>query len=256
MGRRHHLCSDLIGTQRVCCRTGMLILLKIPEGSIRVEVHGCGYMVSVILETYTPAMGVPTPSPRLCSFLVAAFGCWVMHSVSILGYHLSFSSVIVPPGFSIIVVLETIVHSITQGTYIFRMYLFGQNRYILACCCMLVLLEVGFGLTWAGHVAVSDTIQEVHTRDQGVEWVITAFFVISASVDVFITASVSRQLRRSRMNGFKQTKYLIDRVIRWTISTGMLTSSVAITIILLWYFNRDSFIWGGMCTIEPGCELI
>ncbi|KAF8882589.1 hypothetical protein BD779DRAFT_1542820 [Infundibulicybe gibba] len=160
----------------------------------------------------------------LGSLLVSAFGCWVLHSFAILGYDLPFYGVIVPPAFSIIIALETIVHSTTQGTYIFRMYRFGQNRHILACCCVLMLFEVGFGFTWAGRVAINDTIQHVDARDQGIEWVITSFFTISAFLDVFITVSMSYQLRRSRLNGLKQTKYLIDRIIRWTIRKHIITS--------------------------------
>ncbi|KAF8870574.1 hypothetical protein BD779DRAFT_1579440, partial [Infundibulicybe gibba] len=160
----------------------------------------------------------------LGSFLVSASGCWILHSFAILGYDLPFYGVIVPPGFSIAIVLETIVHSTTQGTYIFRMYRFGQNRYILVGCCMLVLFEVGFGFTWAGRVAISDTIQHIDARNRGIQWVITSFFTISAFLDVFITVSMTYQLKRSRLSGLKQTNYLIDRIIRWTIRERIIAS--------------------------------
>ncbi|KAF8882464.1 hypothetical protein BD779DRAFT_1674992 [Infundibulicybe gibba] len=137
----------------------------------------------------------------------------------------------IPFVFSIAVALEAIVHCTVQGAYIF--------------------LELGMGLAWTGRVAIpSTTVLQVDARDQQTRWIITSFFTISAFVDVFITASVSYQLRRRRTNSLKRTKYLIDKVIQWTIPTGMLTSAVAIAIVLVWNIQRDSFLWVGICAFE------
>ncbi|KAF8882433.1 hypothetical protein BD779DRAFT_929710 [Infundibulicybe gibba] len=140
----------------------------------------------------------------LCCSLHLLSECWVIHSAIILGYDQPFYDVIVPTGISITVVLGTVVQVTGKGTYIFRMYRFGQNRYALACCCVLILLELGLGFVWAGRVAISDTAWQRGARERRIEWVITAQFTVSAFIDVFVTASVSYQLWRSRANGLKQ----------------------------------------------------
>ncbi|KAF8882438.1 hypothetical protein BD779DRAFT_1543245 [Infundibulicybe gibba] len=192
----------------------------------------------------------------LCSVLHLSSECWIIHNVIILGYDQLSYNVIVPLGLSISVVLGTIMQTIGKGTYIFRMYRFGQNRYILACCCVLILLELGFGLMWAGRVAINDTAQQVDERDQGIKWLITTQFAVSAFIDMLITASVSYQLWRSRVDGLKRTRYLIDKIMQWMIQTGMLTSAVDIAIVLTWNFNRDSFVWLGLSAIEPDCYAV
>ncbi|KAF8882441.1 hypothetical protein BD779DRAFT_1674978 [Infundibulicybe gibba] len=170
---------------------------------------------------------------------------------------------------------EIIVHSTAQGAYIFRMYRFGHNHYLLLCFCILVLLELGFGFRWVGRVAINriTAVQLVNILALEIKWDITSFFTISAFVDVFIAVSMTYQLVRSRSNGLKQTKHLIDKIIRLTIrervidcfispvfnvtvpeATGMLTSSLAIVIVLLWNLDKPtSFTWAGMCALEPCC---
>ncbi|KAF8882400.1 hypothetical protein BD779DRAFT_1542959 [Infundibulicybe gibba] len=141
---------------------------------------------------------------RLSDMLHLMCECWLIHSVGILGYGRPFYAVMVPIGFSIAVALEVIVHVIVQGVYIFRMYRFGKNPYILASCCALVLVEAGMGFAWAGWVAASAIMLQVDARNQQIRWMITCFFTISAFVDVFITASLSYQLWQSRMMGLKR----------------------------------------------------
>ncbi|KAF8882421.1 hypothetical protein BD779DRAFT_928739 [Infundibulicybe gibba] len=192
----------------------------------------------------------------LGSFLKFALDCWLLHSSIVLQYDTPSEDIVVPIGFSIVVAVEIIVHSTAQGTYIFRMYRFGHNRYLLAFSCVLVLIELGFGFTWVGRVAIpgATAVRLVAVLAQEIVWDITSFFTVSAFVDVFIAVSMTYQLVRSRSSGLKQTKHLIDRIIRLTIPTGMLTSSVAITIVLLWNLGkRDSFTWAGMCSLEPCC---
>ncbi|KAF8882430.1 hypothetical protein BD779DRAFT_929639 [Infundibulicybe gibba] len=189
----------------------------------------------------------------LCSALRLLSDCWVIHSILISGYDQPFYGVIIPVGLSISIVLGTIVQAIGKGTYIFRMYRFGQNRYILACCCVLILVELGLGLVWAGRVAINDIALQVETREQEIEWVITTQFTISAFIDVFVTASVSYWLRQNRADGLKRTRYLADKIMQWTIQTGILTSAMAIAVVLMWNIKRDSLIWLGLSAIEPEC---
>ncbi|KAF8889689.1 hypothetical protein BD779DRAFT_1671792 [Infundibulicybe gibba] len=186
----------------------------------------------------------------VCLGAVLHFACtsWILHSVVILGYDRSVYDVIIPLGLPIGSAVEAIVHSTVQGIYLFRMYRFGQNRYILASCCVLVLLQLGLGLTWVGRLSTGKPFLLIFARDQETKWIVTSFFTISAAVDVFIAVSLSYQLMQSRKGSLKRTKYLVDKIMRWTIceqhfarsrvfdveasiATGMLTSAVAITIV-------------------------
>ncbi|KAF8899429.1 hypothetical protein BD779DRAFT_83229 [Infundibulicybe gibba] len=176
-------------------------------------------------------------------FLQFGLDCWVLYSFTVSQYDVPSYGIIIPIGFSMGAILEIIVHATAQGVYIFRMYRFGHNRYFLVCSCILVFLELGFGFTWIGRVAVTGvTAVQLATLGQEIVWDTTSFFTISAFVDVFITVSMTYHLMQGRSNGLKRTRHLIDRIIRLTIPTGMLTSSVAIVIVLLWNFDRDSYL--------------
>ncbi|KAF8889688.1 hypothetical protein BD779DRAFT_1520486 [Infundibulicybe gibba] len=169
----------------------------------------------------------------LGSTLHFACTCWVLHDSTILGYDRPSYDITIPLGISMGTALAAIVHFTVQGTYIFRIYQFGQNRYILAFCCLLVLFQLGLGLTWTGQLSAGNPFLLIYGQDWETKWIVTSFFTISAVVDVFITVSLSSQLMRNRRDSLEGTRHLIDKIMRWTIPTGMLTSAVAIAIVVV-----------------------
>ncbi|KAF8874133.1 hypothetical protein BD779DRAFT_263113 [Infundibulicybe gibba] len=111
------------------------------------------------------------------------------------------------------------------------MYRFSHNRYILACCCTLAGVELGTGFAWAKQV--SHAAPEWREAMQESRWIITTSFVASVVLDTFIAISMCHQLWRSRMMGLKRTRRLVDKLMRWTIQTGALTSVVSVAVVLM-----------------------
>ncbi|KAJ7044032.1 hypothetical protein C8F04DRAFT_1389444 [Mycena alexandri] len=74
-------------------------------------------------------------------------------------------------------------------------------------------------------------------------WLFTTVWSLSVANDVTITATLVIVLRRRRPNGLQRTTALVDKVIAWTIETGMLTSAVAVVTLTSFITIRGNFIW-------------
>ncbi|KAF8888514.1 hypothetical protein BD779DRAFT_1800147 [Infundibulicybe gibba] len=133
----------------------------------------------------------------LCEF-------WAIHNIIVAGYYLPSELVIISPGFPIGLAIGMTIGCTMKGIYIFRMYRFNHNRYLLVCCCILVGLELGTGFTWVARVAHAVFAWQEAVLNEKSKWIITTFFTTSMVLDMFIAASTCYQLWRSRMIGFKR----------------------------------------------------
>ncbi|KAJ7770445.1 hypothetical protein B0H16DRAFT_1774128, partial [Mycena metata] len=83
------------------------------------------------------------------------------------------------------------------------------------------------------------------------EWLIMADWCISVTNDVVITVTLVSLLHRQRTNAYKRTALLMDKLIAWTIETGMLTSVMSILTLALFIREKESFIWVSVYFVEP-----
>ncbi|KAF8882411.1 hypothetical protein BD779DRAFT_1543057 [Infundibulicybe gibba] len=181
-------------------------------------------------------------APRLGSVLHFACEFRILHSVLITGYPKAPLEVTIPFEFSIAIILQVVVHCCAQGVYIYRMHRFGHRSvWILVLCCVLVALELAFGLVIAARMAHNASGAQVNAISLQTSWVITAVFATSAALDASITVSICVQLRQGRGDGIKRTRYIVDRIIQWTVR-----DAVAITIVAVWntQHTRELFQFG------------
>ncbi|KAF8874111.1 hypothetical protein BD779DRAFT_1790591 [Infundibulicybe gibba] len=194
------------------------------------------------------------------------FGCvtlalcefWAIHNIIVVGYYLPSELVTISLGYPVGLVMGMTVSCTVKGVYILRMYRFNRNRYLLVCCCVLEGMELGTGFTWVARVAHTVPVWQEVVLNKESEWIIMAFFTISMLLDIFIAASTCYQLWRSRMMGLKRTRHLVDKLMRWTIQTGILTSAVSLAIVLTKNLDKsgESYLWLGICIFAPNCYAI
>ncbi|KAF8870502.1 hypothetical protein BD779DRAFT_535958 [Infundibulicybe gibba] len=177
---------------------------------------------------------------------------WSMHNILITGYPQSTLDVTIPIAFSLTIVLQAFVHCCSEGVYIYRMHLLGRRMWVLVPCCTMAAVKLVLGLVLAVRMGHSASAAQVYARSLQASWMITSFFTIGAVLDVTITLSVCVQLWQGRGNGMKRTKYMVDKIIQWTVQTAMLTSVVAIAVVLEWNLQRSE-LWAGLSGIQSDC---
>ncbi|KAJ7826073.1 hypothetical protein B0H14DRAFT_3874172 [Mycena olivaceomarginata] len=99
---------------------------------------------------------------------------------------------------------------------------------VLACT---VLFAAAMGMTfWARYEAQW-------------EWLFMAKWTVSSVNDLTITVTMLFLLNKQRINVHTRTAALMDKLITWTIETGMVTSATGIVMLACFVTMKNNFIW-------------
>ncbi|KAE9390102.1 hypothetical protein BT96DRAFT_865865 [Gymnopus androsaceus JB14] len=92
-------------------------------------------------------------------------------------------------------------------------------------------------------VVVSFKIPSVteYVADWG--WMFTLLFTMGAFVDVAIAIALVANLYTHRKHVFSPTLKVLDRLIWWTIQTGLVTSIIAVAVVICFQTMKSNLIW-------------
>ncbi|KAF9505111.1 hypothetical protein BS47DRAFT_574981 [Hydnum rufescens UP504] len=122
------------------------------------------------------------------------------------------------------------------GTFFaYRVYSLSANIYIGVLVQALVFLQFGFGAALSVKVQVNPEFKVIVKE---YTWLVVSWLAIQATVDIVIATCMSLLLRRRR-TGFQKTDSVINRMALYTISTGLITSILACS--LLAVFVKHGF---------------
>ncbi|KAI0326511.1 hypothetical protein GY45DRAFT_104964 [Cubamyces sp. BRFM 1775] len=116
----------------------------------------------------------------------------------------------------------------TEGFYAWRAYLLGSTclarylKWLVIPTVVLLLVCKGFALA-AGIEAFSET--RTIAGFQHLSWLVAASYGLASATDVTMAVTMVFLLRRTRI-GLRRSDTLLDVLIKYTISTGILTSIV------------------------------
>ncbi|KAF8882463.1 hypothetical protein BD779DRAFT_931443 [Infundibulicybe gibba] len=178
--------------------------------------------------------------------------CWVMHSVLVTGFFKLPLDVTIPLVFPISGMIQALTHCCAQGVYIYRMHRFGHRVWILVLCCALLVLGLGLALSFSGRTAHTVSAAQLFVWCLEDSWKITSIFIINAVLDLCTTISMCVQLWYDGKGGLNRTRYIVDKIIQWTVQTAMVTSTVAIAIVIVWNVQHST-LWVGLSGVELDC---
>ncbi|KAK7034607.1 hypothetical protein VNI00_012239 [Paramarasmius palmivorus] len=138
-------------------------------------------------------------------------------------------------------ILTVLISTPIQIFIAYRIRIISQLVWIPVIVCLLALVSLGGGLWTAATVKIVKVFArkpELHTP--ALTWLVT-----SAIVDVMITSSLYWSLTR-RKTGFKSTDDSINRIIRLTVQTGLVTAVFALLDVICFLTvprTTINFIW-------------
>jgi len=149
-----------------------------------------------------------------------------------------------PLGFVICLVFGACICLIVQCFFAHRVWVVTKKKVIPIIC--LILSSLRFISTVLLAVEMIEMVILPRCEDKW-EWLITFILVDGACVDVLIAASLCYNLIQRRHDAFTvHTLRLLDRLILWTIQTGLITSLAAVAMTICFLTMKSNFIWIGV----------
>ncbi|KAJ7832365.1 hypothetical protein B0H13DRAFT_2370986 [Mycena leptocephala] len=145
-------------------------------------------------------------------------------------------------------VIGSLVSYFIQSFFAYRIYTLSRSLIIPCICWALSLFRVippnvvmlKFGI----HEPLGDFLSSWG-------WLFDTVWAVSAVNDLFIASTLVVLLYRRRSLGLKSTAAVVDKMITWTIETGVVTSIASIVMMSVFLSMRFNFIWMALFVIIP-----
>ncbi|KAH8825382.1 hypothetical protein DL96DRAFT_1738346 [Flagelloscypha sp. PMI_526] len=82
------------------------------------------------------------------------------------------------------------------------------------------------------------------------QWIFISLLVISLTNDILITGGLCTSLVNSKQRAQKRTSAVIDRLILWTLETGLLTAIFSCVILICFFTMPLNYVWIGIYAVS------
>ncbi|KAJ7468579.1 hypothetical protein FB451DRAFT_376321 [Mycena latifolia] len=216
-----------------------------------------GVLVSYVLfgvtttQLYIYSNRFPDEPPRVRFLVIFVWLGELVHAISI-GHTLYVTTITdfghperfarPPISLPIALLFSGIVGASVQAFFAHRIYKFTESLYIPCACWTLSSIRMGF--TTASFVyALRMVTLAAYEAQWG--WLFYVILVLSAVVDVIIAATLVYYLYKRRSFAYRGTVAVMDKLIRWTIETGVVTSAGGIITLICFLTLENTYIWLG-----------
>ncbi|KAJ7307627.1 hypothetical protein DFH08DRAFT_975452 [Mycena albidolilacea] len=175
----------------------------------------------------------PEDSRKLKALVVFVWSCELAHALclgmTLYRWTITYSGradvlKFFPAPLAISEIFSGFVATCVQSFFGYRIYVLSKKPYISYLTWTLAFLRCLAAIAIGIAALLKDTL--FHGYEVKWSWLINALWAVSITNDVVITTTLVYLLYMQRSAGQKRTIALIDKLIVWTIETGMVTRSV------------------------------
>ncbi|KAJ7636314.1 hypothetical protein FB45DRAFT_1055763 [Roridomyces roridus] len=139
------------------------------------------------------------------------------------------------------VLLASVITSAVQGFFAYRIYIVGGKRIILPGIFWGISTIRLIGCVGIFVTGVKMTSLPVYEMQIG--WLMNSVWAVGSANDIGITISLVYLLFRQRNEIHKRTIPLVDKLIMWSLETGMMTSAWAFLTLIFFAAMGHNFVW-------------
>ncbi|KAJ7906310.1 hypothetical protein B0H13DRAFT_1716324 [Mycena leptocephala] len=187
---------------------------------------------------------------RGLKYLVAfIWSCELAHAICIADtlYQITVSDydhperlVLIPRSLATAVLFSGLVGACVQSFFASRIYRISKSLYIPCLSWILSFSRLLGSITVFVYGLRMKTIPEFEARWS---WLLNSLWSVASANDVIITATLVYRLRQQRPAAEKRTLALVDKLIAWTMETGVITSAAGLASLGCFVTMPGNYIW-------------
>ncbi|KAF9036370.1 hypothetical protein BJ165DRAFT_1508163 [Panaeolus papilionaceus] len=219
-------------------------------GALSIGVTISVFLYGVLfMQTYVYHKTFPNDSPRLKALVAFVVSMETVHLLCITHsiYSLTITnygnpaSLVRPPNTVIVaVIFSGMIGSLIQGFFAGRIKVVSEKWVVSVICWSMCLARLTLSLIIAVKAFQMTSLTQFSHDTKGV---LTATLVVSAALDISISAGLCYYLRAKRNTSHMKTAKTIDQIITWTIQTGLANSITGLVELICFVLMPNNFIW-------------
>jgi hypothetical protein len=174
-----------------------------------------------------------------------------LYFYTILNYDNPKALVVAPVSLGISVVLHGIVTIMVQAYFTYRIYRFSPKPYLVPLfSCLLMVTQLLAVTTLSAEAIIVGQRSLIEYLDKW-QWLLLTNLWLRVAADLTISVSLVIFLFKERNNAYKSTVLVVDKLIRWSIETGVVTSMLGIILVIVYLTAKENFAWLAMFMVLP-----
>ncbi|KAH8825571.1 hypothetical protein DL96DRAFT_1609283 [Flagelloscypha sp. PMI_526] len=172
------------------------------------------------------------------------FGVVAVHDMTVVHYGDYATLIYYPKFINVNLVLSGILSVTTQSFFAYSLWRLSECIIIPLICWTIAAARLSTVIAMAVlSMVVPEVEQTVQIFKERHHWLIVATMILSVTVDVLVTTSLIYFLWIKKNSGvFEKTRKIVDKLILWTLQTGLLTSVITIAMVVT-YLTMENFVW-------------
>ncbi|KAF7344068.1 Glycoside hydrolase [Mycena venus] len=155
----------------------------------------------------------------------------------------------VPDSLNLTIIISGFIGPLEQGWFAYRLYKFSHSLYLPLFCAFLSASRA-CGSVVVGAIACARPIPVIVFIDE-YGWIVEVLLVIGAVTDIILVLGLCYYLSAWRGDGFERMNQLVNRLMQWSIETGLITSVGAIALLICFVTMKDNFNWIAISAVLP-----
>ncbi|KAF8492940.1 hypothetical protein JB92DRAFT_3000838 [Gautieria morchelliformis] len=143
------------------------------------------------------------------------------------------------------ILFTSLLGTTVQSFFGYRVWMLSERLIIPLIIWLGSIFRLGFGSAAAIRFLQAKSLTAYLERDQ---WMVTTALVISTVIDIINTSALCVYLRRRRST-FKSTQRIVDKLMMYSIETGLICSACTLTTVICSLAMPDNLVYFGMLMI-------
>ncbi|KAJ7494353.1 hypothetical protein B0H11DRAFT_2004280 [Mycena galericulata] len=152
-----------------------------------------------------------------------------------------------PPSLITLILLSSMVAACVQVFFSVRIYHLSRSLFIPGLCWLFSFLRIVGAAVEFGAGLKSQSLT-AYVSKWG--WLFEVGWSIAFSNDLIIAGTMAYLLFKQRNGAQKKTLAIVDKLIKWTLETGILTSAAGLITLAAFLADRDGWIWASWWVIQ------
>ncbi|KAF5319823.1 hypothetical protein D9611_012857 [Ephemerocybe angulata] len=150
-------------------------------------------------------------------------------------------------GFGVATILGGTLTMIVQSFFAWRLWtvLYHPYKYIGLACGLLAIARCAVSI-FAGVEGIR--ARSLYNYVERYRGMLAALLGTGAAIDIFIASSMLWFLVVRKKKSLEKVKRLLDRLVAYTIRTGLVTSVAAVSILIVFFASPHTMVWLAMYT--------
>ncbi|KAJ7607840.1 hypothetical protein DFH06DRAFT_1486413 [Mycena polygramma] len=181
--------------------------------------------------------------------LFTIFICGGAYAMSVTDFGHTIELLFIPWSLNAAIIIGNVIDHAVQAFFVTRVYRVTGALYVSIGLWTMVAFLQAIGLKLAQESIGVDSIVLVR---QNSSWLFFTLFFGDACLDVVMSLVLICYLKQQSWSVFERTATLLNRLVRYTIQTGLATSFVAVATALSFKFWPNNYIWTAFMISLPG----